>query len=254
MAGQQTSVGVRKFGLIGFPLGHSFSKKYFSEKFAREGKSDCQFELYEFPEVTDFPALIQQEKTLEGLSVTIPYKEQIIPYLEALDPACQRIGAVNCIRIREGKKVGFNTDYLGFKQSLQTWLGDTIPSALVLGTGGASKAVQQALRDLQVPFLLVSRKKQEGQLCYEELWTNAKWLEEFTLLINTTPLGTFPKVEELPDIPLHQLTSAHTVYDLVYNPPCTRLMKACLDKGGKAKNGQDMLELQAEAAWAIWNA
>ena len=245
---------MRKFGLIGFPLGHSFSKKYFSEKFAREGKSDCQFELYEFPKVTDFPALIQQEKALKGLSVTIPYKEQIIPYLEALDPACQRIGAVNCIRIREGKKVGFNTDYLGFKQSLQTWLGDTIPSALVLGTGGASKAVQQALRDLQVPFLLVSRKKQEGQLCYEELWTNAKWLEEFTLLINTTPLGTFPKVEELPDIPLHQLTSAHTVYDLVYNPPCTRLMKACLDKGGKAKNGQDMLELQAEAAWAIWNA
>ncbi len=245
---------MRKFGLIGFPLEHSFSKKYFSEKFAREGKSDCQFELYEFPKVTDFPALIQQEKALEGLSVTIPYKEQIIPYLEALDPACQRIGAVNCIRIRDGKKVGFNTDYLGFKQSLQTWLGDTIPSALVLGTGGASKAVQQALRDLQVPFLLVSRKKQEGQLCYEELWTNAKWLEEFTLLINTTPLGTFPKVEELPNIPLHQLTSAHTVYDLVYNPPCTRLMKACLDKGGKAKNGQDMLELQAEAAWAIWNA
>ncbi|MEY2704769.1 MAG: shikimate dehydrogenase [Bacteroidota bacterium] len=254
MAGQQTSAGVRKFGLIGYPLGHSFSKKYFTEKFAREERQDCQFELFELAQLQDLLPLLEQEKKLEGLSVTIPYKQQVIPYLDDLDPACAAIGAVNCIRIREGKKVGFNTDYLGFKQSLQTWLGSALPKALVLGTGGASKAVQQALRDLQVPFLLVSRKKQEGQLCYEELWNNAKWLEEFTLLINTTPLGTFPKVEDLPEIPLHQLTSAHAVYDLVYNPPCTRLMQACLDKGGKAKNGQDMLELQAEAAWAIWNA
>ena len=126
---------MRKFGLIGFPLGHSFSKKYFTEKFAREKRSDCGFELYELPHVENFRAVIEQEKELEGLSVTIPYKEQIIPYLDALDPACERIGAVNCIRIREGKKTGFNTDYLGFKQSLTTWLGDTIPNALVLGTG-----------------------------------------------------------------------------------------------------------------------
>ena len=244
---------MRKFGLIGFPLGHSFSKKYFTEKFAREGKSDCQFELYEFPQVADFTALIQQEKALEGLSVTIPYKEQIIPYLDALDPACERIGAVNCIRIRDGKKVGFNTDYLGFKQSLQSWLGDAIPSALVLGTGGASKAVQQALRDLGVSFRIVSRSKQEGQLTYQDLSEDKTWLQNHPLVINTTPLGTFPKIEGIPELPLEQLNERNLVYDLVYNPPITRLMQECMDRGGKAKNGQDMLELQAEAAWSIWN-
>ncbi|MDA0314038.1 MAG: shikimate dehydrogenase [Bacteroidetes bacterium] len=245
---------MRKFGLIGFPLGHSFSKKYFTEKFSHEGRSDCQFKLYEFPQVTDFPALIQREKGLEGLSVTIPYKEQIIPYLDALDPACERIGAVNCIRIRNGKKVGFNTDYLGFKQSLQSWLGDTIPAALVLGTGGAAKAVQQALRDLGVSFLLVSRTKQEGQLTYPDLSENKAWLQNHPLVINTTPLGTFPKVEGMPELPLEQLNGRHLVYDLVYNPPITLLMQECMARGGKAKNGQDMLELQAEAAWRIWNS
>ncbi|MCM0059661.1 MAG: shikimate dehydrogenase [Algoriphagus sp.] len=245
---------MRKFGLIGFPLGHSFSKKYFTEKFARERRSDCQFELYEFPQVTDFSDLILQEKALEGLSVTIPYKEQIIPYLDALDPACKRIGAVNCIRIRDGKKVGFNTDYLGFKQSLQAWLGNAIPSALVLGTGGASKAVQQALRDLGVSYHLVSRSKQEGQLTYQDLYENKAWLESHPLVINTTPLGTFPKIGGIPELPLEQLNESHLVYDLVYNPPITRLMQECMDRGGKAKNGQDMLELQAEAAWSIWNS
>lgn len=245
---------MRKFGLIGYPLGHSFSKKYFSEKFAREGRSDCQFELYEFSQVTDFSNLILQEKALEGLSVTIPYKEQIIPFLDALDPACKRIGAVNCIRIRDGKKVGFNTDYLGFKQSLQAWLGDSIPSALVLGTGGASKAVQQALRDLGVSYRVVSRSKQEGQLTYQDLSENKAWLENHPLIINTTPLGTFPQVEGIPELPLEQLNESHLVYDLVYNPPITRLMRECMDRGGKAKNGQDMLELQAEAAWSIWNS
>lgn len=245
---------MRKFGLIGFPLGHSFSKKYFTEKFALERRSDCQFDLYEFPQVAEFTSLIDQEKELEGLSVTIPYKQQIIPFLDALDPACDRIGAVNCIRIRNGKLVGFNTDYLGFKQSLQSWLGNTIPSALVLGTGGASKAVQQALLDLGVTYLLVSRTKQAGQLTYLDLSENKEWLQSHPLLINTTPLGTFPQVEGMPELPLEQLNESHFVYDLVYNPPVTRLMTECLTRGGKAKNGQDMLELQAEAAWSIWNS
>lgn len=245
---------MRKFGLIGYPLGHSFSKKYFTQKFAREGRSDCQFELYEFPQVADFTDLLAQERALEGLSVTIPYKEQIIPYLDALDPACQRIGAVNCIRIRNGKKVGFNTDYLGFKHSLQAWLGDAIPAALVLGTGGASKAVQQALSDLGVSYLLVSRSKQAGQLTYQDLSENKTWLENHPLVINTTPLGTYPREAGIPELPLEQLNESHLVYDLVYNPPITRLMRECMDRGGKAKNGQDMLELQAEAAWSIWNS
>jgi len=244
---------VRKFGLIGYPLGHSFSKKYFSEKFAREGIQGCQFELYPIESISEFPQLLDGEASLEGLSVTIPYKEQVIPYLDALDPACAQIGAVNCIRIRDGKKIGFNTDYLGFKQSLQSWLGTEIPNALVLGTGGASKAVQQALRDLGTPYRIVSRNQIEGQLTYDDLRDQPEWLASHSLIINTTPLGTFPQVEDLPNIPLEQLHAAHRVYDLVYNPPITRLMQECIARGGIAKNGQDMLELQAEAAWSIWN-
>jgi shikimate dehydrogenase len=244
---------VRKFGLIGYPLGHSFSKKYFSEKFVREGIQGCQFELYPIESISEFPQLLDSESSLEGLSVTIPYKEQVIPYLDALDPACAQIGAVNCIRIRDGIKTGFNTDYLGFKHSLQSWLGTEIPNALVLGTGGASKAVQQALRDLEIPYRIVSRTQREGQLTYADLKEQPDWLASHPLIINTSPLGTYPQVEDMPDIPLEQLHATHRVYDLVYNPPITRLMQECISRGGTAKNGQDMLELQAEAAWSIWN-
>jgi shikimate dehydrogenase len=244
---------VRTFGLIGYPLGHSFSKKYFTEKFVREGIQGCQFELYPIESISEFPQLLDSQSSLEGLSVTIPYKEQVIPYLDALDPACAQIGAVNCIRIRDGKKTGFNTDYLGFKQSLQSWLGTEIPNALVLGTGGASKAVQQALRDLGIHYRIVSRTQREGQLTYSQLKEQPEWLASYPLIINTSPLGTYPQVEDLPDIPLEQLHAAHRVYDLVYNPPITRLMQECIARGGTAKNGQDMLELQAEAAWSIWN-
>ena len=245
---------MRKFGLIGFPLGHSFSKKYFTEKFSREGIQGCQFELYPIARIQEFTQLFASEPSLEGLSVTIPYKEQVIPYLDGLDPACAQIGAVNCIRIRDGKKIGFNTDYLGFKQSLQSWLGNEIPNALVLGTGGASKAVQQALRDLGVSFRIVSRSQQEGQLTYAELKEQPQWLASHPLIINTSPVGTYPQVEDMPNIPLEQLNAAHRVYDLVYNPPITRLMQECIARGGASKNGQDMLELQAEAAWSIWNS
>lgn len=245
---------MRKFGLIGFPLGHSFSKKYFMEKFNREGIQGCQFELYPLVRIQEFSQLYASEPGLEGLAVTIPYKEQVIPYLDGLDPACAQIGAVNCIRIRNGKKIGFNTDYLGFKQSLQSWLGSEIPNALVLGTGGASKAVQQALRDLGVSFRIVSRSQQEGQLTYEELKEQPHWLASHPLIINTTPVGTYPQVEDMPNIHLEQLNAAHRVYDLVYNPPITQLMQECIARGGASKNGQDMLELQAEAAWRIWNS
>lgn len=245
---------MRKFGLIGFPLGHSFSKKYFTEKFSREGIQGCQFELYPIALIQEFSQLFDRESDLEGLAVTIPYKEQVIPYLDGLDPACAQIGAVNCIRIRDGKKIGFNTDYLGFKQSLKSWLGNEIPNALVLGTGGASKAVQQALRDLGVSFRIVSRSQIDGQLTYAELKEQPQWLASHPLIINTSPVGTYPQVEDMPNIPLEQLHAVHRVYDLVYNPSITRLMQECIARGGASKNGQDMLELQAEAAWSIWNS
>lgn len=245
---------MRKFGLIGYPLTHSFSKKYFTEKFERETIPDCQFDLYEIPEISDFEKVLAENPELEGMSITIPYKQEVIPYLDELDTACELIGAVNCIRFRDGKRKGFNTDYIGFKKSLQSWLGTSIPKSLVLGTGGASKAVKVALRDLGVDFLMVSRNPQKNQITYADLKNNPAFIQNFPLIINTTPLGTFPKTDEMPDIPVEMLREFHRVYDLVYNPAETALMKACLEKGGKVKNGMDMLVLQAEAAWAIWNS
>ncbi|OOG70692.1 shikimate dehydrogenase [Algoriphagus sp. A40] len=245
---------MRKFGLIGYPLTHSFSKKYFSAKFEKESIWDCQFDLYEIPQIGDFEKVLAENPDLEGMSVTIPYKQEVIPFLDELDLACAEIGAVNCIQIRDGKRRGFNTDYIGFKNSLTSWLGDILPNALVLGTGGASKAVKVALRDLGVEFLAVSRSKGENQISYSELANEPDFLKKYRLIINTTPLGTFPKTEEMPEIPVEMLNESHRVYDLVYNPAETMLMKACLEKGGKAKNGMDMLVLQAEAAWTIWNS
>ncbi|MDF2156319.1 shikimate dehydrogenase [Algoriphagus sp. CAU 1675] len=245
---------MRKFGLIGYPLGHSFSKKYFTAKFEREHIQDCRFDLYEIPSIQDFPEVLKANPKLEGMSVTIPYKQEVMAYLDELDPACAKIGAVNCIQIRPGKLKGFNTDYIGFKESLEKWLGRTKPKALVLGTGGASKAIKQALSDMGLEFLSVSRTAGENQITYSDLHQDPNLIQGYHLLINCTPLGTYPKTEDMPDIPVDHLNSVHFVYDLVYNPEITTLMKACLDRGGKAKNGLEMLELQAEAAWKIWNS
>ncbi len=244
---------MRKFGLIGYPLTHSFSKKYFTAKFGKEGIWNCQFDLYEIPQISDFEQVLAENSGLEGMSVTIPYKQAVIPYLDELDPACEAIGAVNCIRLQDGKRKGYNTDYIGFKHSLQSWLSE-IPNALVLGTGGASKAVKVALQDLGVQFLSVSRNPAENQITYSDLSSNPDFLIKFPMIINTTPLGTFPQTAEMPDIPIQFLDESSRVYDLVYNPSETTLMKACLERGGLAKNGMDMLVLQAEAAWSIWNS
>lgn len=245
---------MRKFGLIGYPLTHSFSKKYFSAKFEKESIWNCQFDLYEIPQIGDLEKVLEENPELEGMSVTIPYKQEVIPFLDELDPACAEIGAVNCIQIRGGRRKGFNTDYIGFKNSLQSWLGDILPNALVLGTGGASRAVKVALGDLGVAFLSVSRSKGENQITYSDLANDSAFLNKYPLIVNTTPLGTFPKTEEMPEIPIDMLHEKIRVYDLVYNPAETTLMKACVAAGGKAKNGMDMLVLQAEAAWSIWNS
>lgn len=244
---------MRKFGLIGYPLGHSFSKKYFTAKFEKEGIEGCQFDLYEIPKIEDFKAVLEENPTLEGMAVTIPYKQQVIPFLDQLDSACEEIGAVNCIKIKDQTLTGYNTDYIGFKHSLELWIGDARPNALVLGTGGASKAVKQALKDLGINFLSVSRTKDSQSISYQDLENDPKILKSHSLIVNCTPLGTYPKVEGIPAIPLEQMGPEILVYDLVYNPAETSLMKACIQAGGRAKNGQDMLELQAEAAWKIWN-
>ncbi|RAI94824.1 shikimate dehydrogenase family protein [Algoriphagus yeomjeoni] len=245
---------MRKFGLIGHPLTHSFSKKYFTEKFEKEGIEDCEYELYDIPNAFELDEILNDDPEIEGINVTIPHKEDVIAWVDDLEEACEEIGAVNCIHIKDGIRTGYNTDYIGFKNSLSPWLGSVKPKALILGTGGASKAVKQALNDLEIDFLNVSRTEDEGQITYEDLDSDPEIMKTHHLIVNTTPLGTFPKIDGIPAIPLEQLTSYHFVYDLVYNPPVTALMQACLDKGGKAKNGHEMLILQAEAAWEIWNS
>lgn len=246
---------MRKFGLIGYKLTHSFSKKYFTEKFEKEGLSDCQFDLYELDEIEQLKEVLDQNRELEGLSVTIPYKEKVIALLDELDPACKNIGAVNCIKINNGKLTGYNTDYIGFKISLENWLKGQRPKALVLGTGGASKAVIQALKDLEIEYLIVSRTSSdvEKMITYQDLKADENILKSHHLIINSTPLGTFPETEVMPEIDVNLITNQHKVYDLVYNPEKTFLMRSMEARGAVVKNGLEMLHLQAEAAWKIWN-
>ena len=246
---------MRKFGLIGHPLKHSFSKKYFTEKFEKEGMTNCQYELFDIEEVSKIRKILDENPELEGINVTIPYKEQIIPYLDDLEAGCKAIGAVNTLKIKVGKLTGYNTDYIGFKESLVKWLGARQLKAMVLGTGGASRAVKQALKDLDIPFLMVSRNKGKSfaSVQYADLANQTNLMDEYKLIINTTPLGTFPNTDGMPEIPLHLITNQHMVYDLVYNPERTLLMQSAEAKGANTKNGLEMLFLQAEASWEIWN-
>lgn len=246
---------MRLYGLIGYPLGHSFSKKYFTEKFAREGIAGARFELFPLPDIAGLPALIAAHPDLRGLSVTIPHKESVVPYLDELDETARAVGAVNCIRIENGRLRGFNTDVTGFGQSLDTtdggrWTaGDK--AALILGTGGASKAVAYALKKRGIPFRFVSRNTAgENRISYDDFHHLAP--DSYFLVVNTTPLGTYPDVNTCPDVPFGQLTSKHLVYDLVYNPPETLLLQRAGARGCSVKNGLEMLQLQAEAAWKIW--
>ena len=257
--------------MIGYPLSHSFSKKYFTEKFEKEHIGDARYESYPIESISHLPRLLANEPELVGLNVTIPYKEQVMNLLDELDPKAERIGAVNTIRIQNGKLKGFNTDYDGFKNSLVKWVGaNPLPEkALILGTGGASKAVKAALEDLGIAFRFVSRKASPGILTYQDLnipplaaqastpqHLNTPVPPEAvsTLLINTTPLGMPPHTESLPDLPYEQLTSDHYLYDLVYNPLITPFMQKGIDAKCRVKNGLEMLFGQAEKAWEVWNA
>lgn len=244
---------MRKFGLIGKTLVHSFSKKYFTEKFEREAV-DANYELYSMANVDSLRQFVQ-EHSLCGLNVTIPYKQDVIPLLDEIDSEAQMVGAVNVIKIkREGERLclkGFNTDVVGFRNSLKPLLKPWHTSALVLGTGGASKAVLYVLENLGIAARCVSRQKREGMLTYETL--DADVMRRNTLIVNTTPLGTFPNVDTCPDIPYRLLTEKHLLFDLVYNPEQTLFMKNGLQNGAAVKNGYEMLVGQAEASWRIWN-
>lgn len=242
----------RLFGLIGYPLSHSFSKRYFSEKFTRENLPENRYELYPIPQITDLPQLFKDNPDLEGLNVTIPYKEQVIPYLDELSPVVQEIGACNCIRIREGRLVGYNTDVLGFEQTLVRHLKPHHKQALVLGTGGAAKAVHYVLRQKSIEFLQVGRTAREGILDYDSL--TDELMGTHTLIINTTPLGMHPQEDTAPPIPYGAIGDMHYLYDLVYNPAKTLFLQKGEERGAAIENGADMLVIQAEASWDIWNS
>ncbi len=241
------------FGLIGKPVKHSFSKGYFTEKFDQLQLHQHAYELFELEEIKQLPELLSRHPNLKGLNVTLPYKKQVIPYLDQLSEEAQRIGAVNTILVGSDGLRGFNTDYYGFKNSLTAWAGEALPNqALVLGQGGASAAILAALEDLGVFSLIATRNPKGPAITYQELAEYS--LTDYPLIINTTPLGMAPNVQEMPPINLAQLNSNHFIYDLVYNPLETRLMKEGSERGAHVKNGLEMLHLQAEKAWEIWTA
>lgn len=244
-----------KYGLIGYPLKHSFSRNYFNEKFASEN-IDAEYVNFEIEDIAAFKRIIDGNPNLRGMNVTIPYKEQVIPYLNGLDPAtAKRIGAVNVIKIiRDGKKVqliGYNSDILGFSHSIEPYLQPQHKKALILGTGGASKAVFCGLEDLGVESTFVSRtKKGPNLLTYDEL--TPEIMAEHLVIVNCTPVGMYPNVDFCPDIPYECLTSDHLLYDLLYNPDETLFMKKGAEQGATVKNGLEMLLLQAFESWGIW--
>ncbi len=243
---------MRLFGLIGYPLAQSFSKKYFDEKFAKEGLDNCSFQNFPIASLDALPELLAAQPGLEGLAVTIPYKQAVLPYLDAsrIPPG---LNACNCIRIREGKLTGFNTDYIGFEKSFASLLQPHHDRALVLGNGGATAAVIYVLGKLKIPFEIVSRELHDGStLTYAGLDENV--MRRHSIIINTTPLGMYPHADTCPDIPYAYLTGQHLLYDLVYNPDPTRFLRHGQQAGAVTKNGADMLVFQAEENWKIWNS
>lgn len=245
---------MKKFGLIGFPLTHSFSKKYFTAKFEELGLGDHSYDLFEMESIEAFPALWEDEE-LVGTNVTVPHKQNVMPFLDGLDASAARVGAVNVIKREEEGLVGYNSDYIGFKWSLEKFIGENhgITNALILGTGGASKAVEVALTDLGINHRLVSRTATEERLSYDQLKDAPEMLNEVQLIVNTTPLGTYPKVDTCPDLPYEALSGQHYLYDLVYNPAETLFLSKGKNQGARIMNGAEMLELQAERSWEIWN-
>lgn len=246
---------MKTYGLIGFPLSHSFSKKYFTEKFQNEGITDRQYELFPIENIKSLADLLAENQSLCGLNVTIPHKVGVLPFLNEIEEAAEKIGAVNCICIKrfEGETYlkGFNTDAYGFEESLKPLLTANHKKALVFGDGGAAKAVKYVLQKLGIEYQVVVRKATAGAILYNQV--TPELLERHKLLINTTPLGMSPHIDTFPDIDYTQLGSDHLAYDLVYNPLETAFLSKAAERGAQVKNGLEMLYKQAEKAWAIWN-
>jgi len=242
---------VNRYGLIGYPLGHSFSKKYFTEKFEKEGIKDCVFELFPIESIDKLPALINEYPDLKGLSVTIPYKQSVYTYLDTVNIP-SGINACNSIKISNGELAGYNTDYIGFEKSFSELLKPHHKKALVLGNGGATEAVVYVLNKLNIEHTIVSRAIHgTSSLTYNDI--NEEIIKSHTVIINATPLGTFPAVDTCANIPYQYITPQHYLFDLIYNPSKTLFLQQGEARGAAIKNGYDMLAIQAEASWEIWN-
>ena len=245
---------MKLFGLIGYPLGHSFSKKYFDQKFIQENITDAVFELFAINSINEFPNLLQEYSNLKGLAVTIPYKQTVLPFINYVTVEAKEIGAVNCIKFIDGHSTGHNTDVIGFEKSLLPLLQPHHTKALVLGTGGSSKAVQYVLNQIGIPFLLVSRDKGDLPNCINYAELGKDIMKEHSIIINCTPIGMSPNVNEMPSIPHDLLSEKHLLYDLIYSPEKTLFLQEGERKGCAIKNGFEMLVIQAEENWKIWNA
>lgn len=242
----------KRFGLLGRNINYSFSKGYFTDKFNNENFEGCTYENFDIQEIDAFADIIKNTPNLKGLNVTIPYKETVIPFLDKLSKKAALIGAVNTIKItKKGKLKGYNTDYYGFKKSLEPLLQPHHRKALILGTGGASKGVAFALDELNIPYTFVSREAKENAIDYDRI--NATAFDNYQIIINSTPVGTSPNTEAYPLIPYQYFTEKHIAFDLIYNPAETQFLKKAKEKGAEIKNGLDMLIFQAEKAWEIWN-
>ena len=244
---------MERYGIIGNPLGHSFSRNYFTEFFQRTGR-DAVYKPYVLESIEEFPALIATHPDFVGLNVTIPYKQAVMRHLDAIAPDAAAIGAVNVVKVswhaRHPLLTGYNTDILGFTRSIRPLLKPHHTSALILGTGGASKAVDQGLHQLGIETMFVSRTRREGVLCYEDLTPEV--MARYNVVVNATPLGTFPDTERCPDIPYPFLTTKHLCFDLVYNPDKSLFLRKAEEQGATIKNGLEMLYIQADEAWKIW--
>jgi len=261
---------MKHYGLIGYPLTHSFSKKYFTEKFKKKGLADHVYDLFEIKNLSDFPELLRANAKLCGLNVTVPHKIGVLRYMDWISEEARMVGAVNCIRItpespvlaafsgevgikdHDFKLEGFNTDVYGFEHSLKPLLKHHHKKALLLGNGGAARAVKCVLDNLSIDYQLVTRRRDTKSILYAEL--TPQIMADHTLIINTTPVGTYPNVDECPAIPYEHITNKHLLYDLIYNPEQTLFLKKGHDLGATTKNGYEMLVLQAEKSWEIWNS
>lgn len=245
---------IKEYALIGYPLSHSFSQKYFTEKFAKENIKDAVFYAFSIPSIEELPVILKAHPLLKGFAVTIPYKRPVLNYLDEASEPVYQMNACNCVKIKDGKLIGYNTDIIGFKKSFVKQLKPHQTKALILGTGGASSAVAYVLQKLNMDFRYVSRTKDDEKniLGYEDV--NSSLIEEYKVIINATPLGTYPKIDECPPLPYSSLTPKHYLFDLVYNPPKTRFLLSGEQRGAAICNGYDMLVLQAEENWRIWNS